>query len=69
MNLRIKALRTHYLSIIDKNLAIFDLYANNPVGVGEHPDIISPLIEAIEEIDKAKSAIETLDSITKSKEG
>jgi hypothetical protein len=39
------ALKSHAQGHIDKHLANIEVYLNNPVGVGEHPDII----EAIEQ--------------------
>ena len=41
----INAIRSHAQGHIDKHLANIEVYLNNPVGVGEHPDII----EAIEQ--------------------
>jgi hypothetical protein len=40
----LKAFKSHAQGHIDKHLANVEVYLNNPVGVGEHPDII----EAIE---------------------
>lgn len=40
----LKAFKSHARGHIDKHLANVEVYLNNPVGVGEHPDII----EAIE---------------------
>jgi hypothetical protein len=39
------ALKSHAQGHIDKHLANIEIYLNNPVGVGEHPDIL----EAIEQ--------------------
>ena len=39
------ALKSYAQGHIDKHLANIEVYLNNPVGVGEHPDII----EAIEQ--------------------
>jgi hypothetical protein len=39
------ALKSHAQGHIDKHLANIEVYLNNPVGVGEHPDIL----EAIEQ--------------------
>jgi len=38
-------LKSHAQGHIDKHLANIEVYLNNPVGVGEHPDIL----EAIEQ--------------------
>lgn len=40
----IDAFKSHAKGHIDKHVANVEVYLNNPVGVGEHPDII----EAIE---------------------
>ena len=40
----LKAFKSHAQGHIDKHLANVEVYLHNPVGVGEHPDII----EAIE---------------------
>jgi hypothetical protein len=55
-------LKSHAQGHIDKHLANIEVYLSNPVGVGEHPDII----EAIEmELEQAAKYQDQLDIINK----
>lgn len=60
MNFFYKALESKYQAKIDEAVAIIELYFNNSVGVGEHPDIISVLDEYISMIETNSSKLETL---------
>ena len=54
------ALRKHAEGHIAKHKANVLVYLNNPVGVGEHPDIIDTMEKEILEIAKYKDVIEEL---------
>jgi hypothetical protein len=43
----LKALKSHAQGHIDKHLANIEVYLNNPVGVGEHSDIIDTIEKEI----------------------
>ena len=61
MNLFVKALRDSYLAEISEALATLNVYFNNSVGVGEHPDLLSEMKKYIDVLDSADSKLETLD--------
>ena len=45
---------------ISEALAILDVYFNNPVGVGEHPDLLAEIDKYIDKLDSAQSKLKTL---------
>jgi hypothetical protein len=58
----LKAFKSHAQGHIDKHLANVEVYLNNPVGVGEHPDIM----EAIEmELKQVAEYDDLLEMVTK----
>ena len=63
MNRFARALEAKYQAEIEEALAIIELYLNKAVGVGEHPDIISVLDEAVNKLDNAKSKLSTLSAL------
>ena len=63
MNRFARALEAKYQAEIEEALAIIELYLNQAVGVGEHPDIISVLDEAVNKLDNAKSKLSTLSAL------
>ena len=63
MNRFARALEAKYQSQVEESLAIIDLYFNSPVGVGEHPNILSVLDEAVDKLDNARSKLETLTAL------
>ena len=56
--LLLEAVRTKFLSDLNANLAIISNYLESPVGVADHPDVVSDLAAAIQ---NAAAAIEGLD--------
>ena len=60
MNFFYKALESKYQAKIDEAVATIELYFNNAVGVGEHPDVISVLDDYIGMIETNSSKLETL---------
>ena len=48
----IKAFISHAQGHINKHLANVEVYLNNPVGVGEHPDIMEAIESEIEQVAK-----------------
>jgi hypothetical protein len=63
MNRFARALESKYQAQIEESLAVIDLYFNNSVGVGEHPDILSVLDEKIGKLDTARSKLSTLSAL------
>lgn len=63
MNRFIRALEAKYQAKIEEALATIDLYLNNSVGVGEHPDILEVLDNYLSILDENKSKLETLRSL------
>ena len=45
---------------ISEALATLDIYFNNPVGIGEHPDLLTEIDKYIEKLDSAQSKLKTL---------
>ena len=62
----LKAVRSHAQGHIDKHLANIEVYLNNPVGVGEHPDIVEAIEKELEEIGIYQNQLDILDAYFKS---
>ena len=62
----LNAVRSHAQGHIDKHLANIEVYLNNPVGVGEHPDIIEAIEKELEEIGIYQNQLDILDAYFKS---
>ncbi len=45
---------------ISEALATLDVYLNNPVRIGEHPDLLAEINKYIKKLDSATSKLETL---------
>ena len=63
MNRFVRALQARYQAEIEEALAVIDLYLNNSVGVGEHPDISTVLDDAVDRLDNARSKLNTLSAM------
>ena len=50
-----------YKAEISEALATLDVYFNNPVAIGEHPDLLTEIDKYIEKLDSATSKLETLE--------
>ena len=48
----IRALISHARGDIDKHVANLEVYLSNPVGIGEHPDIIAAMEAELEQLAK-----------------
>lgn len=55
------ALRKHAEGHIAKHKANILVYLNNPVGVGDHPDIIDTIEKEVLEIAKYQDVLDVLD--------
>ena len=56
----IKAFISHAQGHINKHLANVEVYLNNPVGVGEHSDIMEAIESEIEQVAKYDDQIEMI---------
>ena len=57
----IMSLYTHAEGHISKHLTNVEVYLNNPVGIGEHSDIMEAIEHELAEISKYHDQIEVLD--------
>ena len=57
----LNAVKSHAQGHIDKHLANIEVYLNNPVGVGEHPDIIEAIEKELEEIGMYQNQLDILE--------
>jgi len=56
----IKAVQSHAKGHIDKHLANIEVYLNNPVGIGEHPDIIGAIEIELKAISEYEDQLEII---------
>ncbi len=56
----LKAAVSHAQGNINKHLANIEVYMNNPVGVGEHPDIIEAIEMELEQVAKYDDQVEMI---------
>jgi len=49
-----------YKAEISEALATLDVYFNNPVAIGEHPDLLTEIDKYIEKLETATGKLETL---------
>lgn len=61
----LRAVRRHAEAHIEKHRMNVEVYLNNPVGVGEHPDIMDAIEKEIEEMAKYHDHLEILDNYFK----
>lgn len=59
-SLMLKAVRSKYQSQIDEALATLEIYLKQPVGIGEHSDIILEVMKYVDLLDSADSKLSTL---------
>ena len=55
------AVKSHAQGHIDKHLANIEVYLNNPVGVGEHPDILEAIEQELKIVDEYKDQLDIID--------
>lgn len=61
----LEATRQHALAHVNKHRMNVEVYLNNPVGVGEHSDIMDAIEKELEEMAKYNDHIEILDKYFK----
>ncbi len=57
----IKALRSHAQGEINYHKANVAVYLNNPVGIGEHSNVVGAITDELNEIAKYHDQLEVLD--------
>ena len=65
-----KALRKRYKAIQAEALATIEIYLENPVGIGDHPDFLGEIDKLLEAVSDAKEKLEVLEKqVEKLEEG
>jgi hypothetical protein len=59
------ALRDHAVAHINKHKVNVEIYLNNPVGVGEHSDIMDTIEKELEEMAKYHDQLEIINTYFK----
>ena len=62
----LKAARAHALAHVEKHRMNVEVYLRNPVGVGEHSDIMEAIEHELEEMAKYQDHLDILDIYFKS---
>lgn len=62
----LKAARAHALAHVEKHRMNVEVYLRNPVGVGEHSDIMEAIEHELEEMAKYQDHLDILDTYFKS---
>ena len=57
----INAIRSHFTAKRDRAMANLNNYLNNPVGVGEHPDVVEECVKLIQDLSDADDVLDTLE--------
>lgn len=63
-----EALKSQFEAQKQKALATLTVYLTNPVGIGEHPQIIDEMVELTKSLAEAEDCIETLQDTFEVKE-
>jgi transcriptional/translational regulatory protein YebC/TACO1 len=61
----INAIRSHFTAKRDRAMANLNNYLNNPVGVGEHPDVVEECVKLIQDLSDADDVLDTLEGLLK----
>ena len=57
-----KALRLKYEGVIAEAKANIEIYLENPVGIGEHPEVIQAIDSQLEKVAEAEDKLLVLDN-------
>jgi len=60
MNKLLKAALSQYEAQRDEALAVLEVYLNNPVGIGEHSNLLKEITEWTQRLTEAEENISTL---------
>ena len=61
----IKALLSHAQGEINYHKANVNVYLNNPVGIGEHPDVMGAITSELHEVAKWQDVLDVLEGYRK----
>tara|TARA_Y100001963_G_C6605448_1_gene364553 strand:- start:85 stop:294 length:210 start_codon:yes stop_codon:yes gene_type:complete len=64
----LKALLSHARGEIEMHKANVEVYLNNPVGIGEHPDVTQAIQEEIDKIARWHDQIDVINTYFKGKD-
>ena len=56
-----KALESKYQAELAEGRATLEVYFNNPVGIGEHPQVVEEMSKALEKMSNAEDCLLTLE--------
>ena len=56
----LQALKTHAMGHIKKHTMNVEVYLTNPVGIGEHPDVIDAVEKELDEIARYHDQLEVI---------
>ena len=59
-DIMLNALKSFYVGNINRHIANVEVYLKNPVGIGEHPDLVSAVDEQIDKMAHAEDKLEVL---------
>ena len=54
------ALTSKYQAQKDEAIATLEVYYNNPVGIGEHPQMVDEMSKQVEKLENAEGCLEIL---------
>ncbi len=63
MDLKVNALRAKYQAEKLEAIATLEVYVKNPVGIGEHPQIIDEMAKLVDKVAEVNGALEALDEV------
>ena len=58
-----KALVSKYKAQRDEALATLEVYYNNPVGIGEHPQVVEEMSKQVEKLSNAEDCLDRLNKL------
>ena len=58
-----KALVSKYKAQRDEALATLEVYYNNPVGIGEHPQVVEEMSKQVEKLSGAEGCLDRLNKL------
>ena len=58
----LQGLKSHAIGNINKHKMNVEVYLENPVGIGEHPDVMTAVEEELEKISKYHEQLEILET-------
>ena len=66
-NVMYEAVKAEFTARKQKAMANLTVYLTNPVGIGEHPDLVSEMVKMTQELADAQGCIDILESTFETK--